>query len=626
MTVNTTITENTATAVVTGRIDVESSVELGNALSSIDKDMNLILDFADVEYITSSGLRVLLVEKKKHAANSMTIINVSDVVADVFVITGFDSVLDYTMAEETAADYLKLSFKDFISTKSRKKNDRVALITTDGTSEGRRTYTYGEIDKYSSIIAMDLEKQGIKKGTHVGLMGANSVNWVFTFFAIQKLGGLAFFVNFNLNEEETESIIEVGDITHLCMGDTPAISDKDAFAEKIINKSDCSVTNVFAFGSDIDFSARTEETPAEFHTYVNNDDAAVVIFTSGSTGKPKAVMLSAYNIIKSANVMTDNSRTTSEDSYCLVLPMFHVFGIYGLIGNMVKDAPVVIPVNIKTATVINTIATEKCTMLYSIPTLLFAICASKKFASEYVSSIKCIFIAGAGVAVAQLENLKNSFQNAVFMAAYGQSEMAPITITPFDDTVEHVAKSIGVPAENFEVRIANIETGEECPQGESGELLAKGYNTMVGYYRLDPEDQPFDDDGWLHTGDLAVVDSDGYISLVGRAKEMIKKGGENISPVEVAEMVTQFPDVDDVKVVGIDDDFYTEVVGVGVVMKNGVQIDKDELIQFLSERLAKYKVPTYVFQYDSFPKLANGKVDSVTLKKEMNEKAVQLNK
>jgi fatty-acyl-CoA synthase len=291
---------------------------------------------------------------------------------------------------------------------------------------------------------------------------------------------------------------------------------------------------------------------------------------------------------------------------------------------MVKDAPVVIPVNIKTATVINTIATEKCTTLYSIPTLLFAICASKKFAPEYVSSIKCIFIAGAGVAVTQLENLKNSFQNAVFMAAYGQSEMAPITITPFDDTVEHVAKSIGIPAENFEVRIANIETGEECPQGESGELLAKGYNTMVGYYRLDPEDQPFDDDGWLHTGDLAVVDSDGYISLVGRAKEMIKKGGENISPVEVAEMVTQFPDVDDVKVVGIDDDFYTEVVGVGVVMKNGVQIDKDELIQFLSERLAKYKVPTYVFQYDVFPKLANGKVDSVTLKKEMNEKAVQL--
>jgi fatty-acyl-CoA synthase len=626
MTVNTMIKGDTATAVVTGRIDVESSIELGSALASIDKDMKLVLDFADVEYITSSGLRVLLVEKKKHAANSMTIINVSDVVAEVFTITGFDSVLDYTMAEEQASDYLKLSFKDFIATKSKKKHDRVALIATDGTPEGRRAYTYEEIDRYSSIIAMDLEKQGIKKGTHVGLMGANSVNWVFTFFAIQKLGGLAFFVNFNLNEEETENIIEVGDITHLCMGDTPAISEQKAFAEKIQNNPDCSVTNVYFFGSNLDISARAGETYGEWKTYVNNDDAAVVIFTSGSTGKPKAVMLSAYNIIKSANVLTDCSNITSDDIYCQVLPMFHVFGIYGLIGNMVTDAPVVIPVNIKTATVIHTIAAEKCTLLYSIPTLLFAISASKIFEPDLVSSIKCVFIAGAGVAVAQLKNLKKSFQNAVFMAAYGQSEMAPITITPYDDTDEHVAKSIGLPAENFEVRIVNVETGEDCPQGESGELLSKGYNTMVGYYRLDPEDQPFDDDGWLHTGDLAVVASDGYISLVGRAKEMIKKGGENISPVEVAEMVTQFPDVDDVKVVGIADDFYTEVVGVAVVMKNGVQIDKDALIHFLSGKLAKYKVPTYVFQYDTFPKLANGKVDAVTLKKEMNEKALQLTK
>ena len=206
------------------------------------------------------------------------------------------------------------------------------------------------------------------------------------------------------------------------------------------------------------------------------------------------------------------------------------------------------------------------------------------------------------------------------MTAYGLSEMAPVSMTRYDDTVEHVATTVGMPVSNIQIAVVD-EQGMDCEPGVSGEVIVEGYNLMCSYYKVPLEQQAVDDGGWLHTGDLGFFDESGYLHLSGRAKDLIIRGGENIMPSEIAEAISAFPQVADVKVQGVPDDFFGEVVGASVVMKDGTTLDVDALLQFLGERLAKYKIPAYVFQYDAFPLLSNGKVDAIELKRSMNERA-----
>ncbi len=628
MRVNKTIDEKSIVVEIFGRIDTVTAEDLRAELADLPRDRKLILDFANTEYITSAGLRVLLIARKNYPDEMLEINNVSETINDIFTMTGFDQLLPVNVVSHDPSKYITLSLKSFLKKKVEKYGSAPIAVVSDGNYAGRQSYTWNDIEVCSQIIADDLRKQGVARGTHVGLMGTNTMNWIYTFFALQKLGAIVFLINFNLNAEETITIAEVGDITHLCYGDLTAVSDTVAFTEEV-SAEGTFIHHTYNFHSGIDFLARKAEYDAlvgKFEEYVDGDDAAIVIFTSGTTGKAKAVMLSSYNLLNAAQLTAKHFKVTSEDIYCQILPMFHLFGLaFGLLGSMLTDTLVVIPSNLKTATIIRVIESEKCSLLYSVPTLLLAISLSKAFTPEKADSIRCIMMGGAGVAVPQMIALQEKFRNAVFCSIYGMSEMAPVSLTPYGDSAEHVAKTIGKVVKNIEIKIVKLETGEECKPGESGEILVRGFSSMVGYYKLDPSVQPYDEDGWLHTGDLAVMEEDGYITLVGRAKEMIKKGGENIAPGEIAELVACYPGVADVKVIGVKDDFYTEVVGVAVAMRDGIRINQEELIAYLTPKLARYKLPSYVFQFDAFPTLANGKVDAVGIKKYMNEKAVQMN-
>lgn len=357
------------------------------------------------------------------------------------------------------------------------------------------------------------------------------------------------------------------------------------------------------------------------------DDPAVMLFTSGSTGKPKAVLLSAYNMLNSGIAFARIYHLQPEDIVCQILPMFHVLGmVCSLFGNMVAGGKVVIPKDNHVATILDTIQKEKCTQLYSVPTLLLAIAGNKSFDPSMVASLKCVMMGGAAVTAPQLEMLGKCFPNAFLATGYGLSEMAPVSLTRYRDSAEHVTKTVGKPMNDVEVCVQDISTHRKLPQGQSGEILVRGFNNMVCYYHLALDDQPIDEEGWIHTGDLGLLDEDGYIRLVGRAKELIIRGGENIAPGEIQEVISQFPNVADVKVQGVPDDFYGEVVGASVVMKDGASLDEDGLRQFLATRLAKYKIPKFIFRYDSFPMLSNGKVDAVSLKKDMNARAAAISK
>lgn len=616
---------NTTQLTITGRIDSNTSPELQNTVNQLDYSKEtVVFDFRDVEYISSAGLRVMVAARKKKTSGSMKIVNMSDDVFDIFKTTGIDSFFDIELGEDGVATYISHSFKEILKMKADKYPE-VPFIKHLGSC-----YTWQDVDRCAQIAASDLAKLGVKKGSHVGICTANSVNWIITFFAVQKLGAIACLLNFNYNEKEIADVSEVGDITHLCYGEIATMQDKDAFLSKVMSDPNSKIEQVYSIECGVSFKDRMSEYESIkglFDIKVESDDACVMIYTSGSTGKPKGVLLSAYNILNASAAMSDGIGINDRDKLCIILPFFHILGMTaGLFCNALKNATIIIPDNIRTGTILETVAAEGCTLLHSVPTMILALMNNKEFTADKIKTIRCTILAGAAATEPQLLKMNEVFENTHFVCAYGLSEMAPVSMTKYDDTIEHLTKTVGQPVNNIRINVVNPATGEPCKANEIGEIVVEGYNLMICYYKAALEAQAIDDSGWLHTGDLGFLDENGYLHLTGRAKELIIRGGENIMPSEVAEAIAQFPDVSDVKVQGVPDDFFGEVVGASIVMKDGKQLDVDALKAFLSERIAKYKIPAFIFQYDAFPVLSNGKVDAVSLKKDMNAKAAALKK
>ena len=615
-------TSSHATVRVVGRLDTNTAYELRQAMAGFDyKGLPLVLDFSELIYISSAGLREVLVLAKNSKENGLSVINASEAVYAVFETSGMLNIINVTKASRSnPSQFMNMSFKDFLSHQNQAHGAQVML------KSGSVSYTWEEAEQIAQIIAGDLAALGVGQGTHVGLCGMNSANWLFAFFAIQKLGAIAVLSNFNFKVAEVLQNCQVGDVTHFCYGEMPEIKDEESFVTEI----KAGIGNVYSIRDKVDFKERLGEYPSlmgKFAKTIEPDAPCTMLFTSGSTGKPKGVLLSAYNILNASAVSAEILRIEPEDKICLILPLYHIFGLTaGLFSLFIGGGSVIIPENIKTNTLLNTIEQEKCTIFHSVPTMFLALVNNKSFEVARVASLRASIISGAATTTAQLQQLSEKFPNNHFNNAYGLSEMAPVSMCDYDDTAEHITTTIGKPVKNIEMKIQNMETKEDCPVGVEGEILVQGYNLMTCYYKADIDDQSIDVDGWLHTGDLGFLDHDGYLHLSGRLKELIIRGGENITPNEVAATISAQEGIADVKVLGAPHSFFGEEVVACLVLKHGFAYDEAVLRANVATLLAKFKQPSYYIVYDKFPLLPNGKVDVVNLKKDMLARLAEIKK
>ena len=597
-----------------GVIDTQSASKLSDVLLELDYgDLDLTLDFGRTDYITSAGLRVLLVARKKLTDDTMRIINVNEVIEEVFKVTGFSDLLNYTGKKQDALD-CHMSFKALLK---KRVNDGLAFVFSG------REYTWEDVDRLSQIAADDLSKLGVKKGAHVGICSPNSINWIITFFAVQKLGAIAILVNHGLKPDEVAVLAEIGDITHLCYGAIPGITDFGVYSAALLGGRS-TVEYMYDIGMDVDFTSRLSEYDAVKDKYgetYHSDDPSVVIFTSGSTGKPKAVLSSSFNILNSVKAISAECNFTNADRACAFLPLFHVFGFASCIGiGLLYGCVSYIPTVSKPAALIDLIRDNKCTVFNTVPTMFLAMIQQPEFTPEALSSLRVSVLGGSATSESQMTMLRSLLPDNHFCNIYGMSENAVISMTRYEDTVEHVTQTVGRRVDGIEIEIRNPASGEKVKDGESGEIFIRSKEMIVCYYRLPIEKQPLDDEGWLATGDLGVILPDGYLKLVGRAKDLIIRGGENISPGEVADAVAQLPGVADVKVLGVPHEVLGEEVAAAIVLKDGKTFDEDAAKQTLAGKLAKFKIPAYFVVLDKFPLLGSGKVDAITLKKDVLSK------
>ena len=611
--------EGTVTMFLTGRIDTDTVGGLREAINAVSQDtVKLILDFSDVPYISSAGLRELLVCRKRFQNDRFLIRNVTRETMEIFELTGFDTILPVEIMREDTSTYMKMSFKELLQNRIKESGDHV-LLQSD-----HDRYTWEDIEYASQIIAADLSALGVHAGSHVGICGVNSINWILAFFALQKLGALAMLINPAQSAAEIGKVCAYGDIECLCYGEIALMRDEKSFLDEIQSVEGCSIKECYSIRNSINVRYRFDEYDAlkgKYEGKVDADAPCVVIFTSGSTGRPKGVILSSYNLLNGAAVQVRMQGVTYQDKSLLIVPLFHILGlVVCFLPCAMTDAALYIPDDIRTDTLIRIMESEKCTLLHSVPTMIIAILNNRYFKKEAFSSLRCTFLAGAAASEAQLEMFMDRLPNDHFMIAYGLSEMAPVSVTLYEDTSEHMRNTVGKPIENISVKIQDRETGEDCPAGSPGEILVQGFNLMTGYYKVPLEDQAIDEDGWLHTGDMGYLDEDGYLTLTGRFKELIIRGGENIMPQEVADAISALPGVEDVKVVGVPSDFFGEEVCACLKLTEGVTFDSIEAKESLKSSIAKYKIPSFFLIYDDFPILASGKVDMVSLKSDAVER------
>ncbi len=538
---------------------------------------------------------------------------------------------------------LGLTIGDLFDQTVEKYPDNPALISR----QQQIRLTYRELQAQVNQCAKGLMQLGVQKGQCIGIWSPNRAEWCVTQFATSKIGAILVNINpsYRLNELEyalkqsgcsaivIAPLFKTSNYTEMLYILAPELNQCDPGKLKSAKLPD--LTTVVRLGS--------EQMPGMFNwnelmdmgTAVNDqqlnerqqeqefDDPINIQYTSGTTGFPKGATLSHHNILNNGYFMAELQNFTHNDRLCIPVPLYHCFGmVMGNLGCVTHGATMIYPSEgFEPLAVLQTVQDEKCTALYGVPTMFIAELDHPDFATFDLTSLRTGVMAGSSCPIEVMKKVNTLMNMREVEICYGMTETSPVsTQTRIDAPLDKRVSTVGVVHPHLEIKIIEPTTGKVVPIGETGELCTRGYSVMLGYWN-NPEATAgaIDQARWMHTGDLATMDEEGYINIVGRIKDMVIRGGENVYPREVEEFLYTHPKISDVQVIGVPDPKYGEEMMAWVKVKPGEQVTAEELQEFCRGQIAHYKIPRYFKFVDSFPMTVTGKI----MKFQMREQSTQ---
>jgi len=511
---------------------------------------------------------------------------------------------------ETIGDNLRRTVARF--------GDRDALVDR---GSGRR-FSYTELLDAVEQLAAGLVAAGVRKGDRVGIWAPNRWEWVILQYATADMGAILVNINPAYRTHELEFVLNQAGISLLVAAPAFKTSDYRAMVGEVRDRCPQLRSVVFLADPEWDsLSVGDRSVLPEIRAGLSFDDPINIQYTSGTTGFPKGATLSHHNILNNGFFVGELCSYTEQDRVCIPVPFYHCFGmVMGNLGATSHGSCMVIPAEgFDPRATLEAVAAERCTSLYGVPTMFIAELGDPSFGSHDLSSLRTGIMAGSPCPVEVMKRVVTDMGMTEVTICYGMTETSPVsTQTRAGDDLERRVSTVGQVHPHVEIKIVDPLTGLVVPHGTPGEFCTRAYSVMLGYWN-EPEKtaEVLDAAGWMHTGDLAEMDEAGYVNIVGRIKDMIIRGGENVYPREVEEFLYTHPDVVDAQVIGVPDEKYGEELVAWVRLKPGApELTAESLREFCTGRLAHYKIPRYVRVVDEFPMTVTGKVRKVQMREE----------
>ncbi|MEE1037749.1 MAG: class I adenylate-forming enzyme family protein [Eubacterium sp.] len=507
--------------------------------------------------------------------------------------------------------FIEQTIGQVLDQRAKTTPDKDALIVDGG------VYTWKDVEAITNYIAKDMKEKGIMEGDHVGIIGKNSDAWLFHYMATVKIGAVAVLFNTRFTQNEIERCIALTNLKHMFY----SVSGDGENYEDMLSKMLYPITTVrycsYMEKTYNEWKNISEENK-NLHIISSTDCKAVasILFTSGTTGNSKGVMLTHHNLLNNSKSMQMNMGWTSEDTMGVAVPLFHSFGITGCILAMLHaSGKLYLMTSTRSVDLFTAIQTHKITVMNGVPTMFLAMIRNEHKDEFDLTTVKSGIIAGSQIFPQDYIDICNTFKGMKLQPSYGQTETSPcVSMCRLEDPVEIKANTCGRPIEDVQIRIMKKGATEPCGQNVEGEVQIKGYNVMAGYI-ANPEETKavFTEDGWLKSGDLGYIREDGYLVITGRYKNLIIRGGENISPVEIEKAIKEVIGQEEVKVFGVPTVVLQEDIVACIEGKEDEE-RRQKILSHLKTRISDYKIPSHIFFMEEMPRNSTGKINEKALR------------
>ena len=506
-----------------------------------------------------------------------------------------------TLLNETIGSYMDKVFNKF--------TNKEALVFIND----KRRFTYGKFKSQVDMIAKSFISLGIKKGDHIAIISSNSPEWLIVFFATLKIGAVLVCINYNSTQDEIDYMLTQSDSTILVVSDKDMIEKVDLKKFTYL-KITLKMKTLFNLGFIMSKMKKVLYNELiSIASDVSPNDMATIIYTSGTTGKPKGVMFTHSAVLNGALSHIDNFGYTSKDKILVTLPLHHIMGVkYTALLGFLAGSKIVLLKKFETNLALQAIETEKCTGFHGVPTMYQYLL--NKCASYDLSSLRVGMIAGAFSSETLMKDIMERLHITELSHTFGQTETLGVTQTAIYDKNDPKLNTVGKPVDHVLMKICDLKTGKTLPPNTEGELCVKSPYCMMGYYNNPIATNVTIIDDWVHTGDVAFIDEEGYLSIKGRQKDVIIRGGENISPTDIEAHLIKHSEIENAIIVGVPDETLGEEIFAFIKVKKSSTLTKEDILNFLSGKISKYKFPKFIEFIDTFPLTSTGKIKRNSLR------------